>query len=211
MKNNDGSRTLRDTVILVAVFAAVPVGATIWAYWTYIGYGLGNITNDMERWGQTGDFFSGVLNPAFGFLTVILLLRTLQQTDRSFKESEEELRLSREEMKRSADALLEQAKDLKQQTFERTFFELLRLYNEIVDGVVDNHVFARPGYLPKTGREALQNYCWQFKQRLHSHIQKNPETEQNEAINQVWLEYYKDRQNQLGHWFRSLYNILNVC
>jgi hypothetical protein len=214
MKNNYRNRTLRDTAILVAVFAAVPIGAAVYAYWHFFGYGLDKITDDLGKWGQTGDFFGGVLNPAFGFLTVILLLRTLQQTETSLKQSEEELRLSREEMKRSADALSEQSKDIKQQTFERTFFELLRLYNEIVDGFVNkpsrimNRALGLPEDSPEIGRDALLTYCLQFKRRLHFHMQSNSNEGQLESTNQVWLEFYKDRQNQLGHWFRSLYNIL---
>jgi hypothetical protein len=39
-------------------------------------------------------------------------------------------------------------------------------------------------------------------------MEKYPEEAQLDAINEVWFEFYKDYQNQLGHWFRSLYNIL---
>lgn len=39
-------------------------------------------------------------------------------------------------------------------------------------------------------------------------MEANPDEEQLAAINQVWLEFFKDKQNQLGHYFRSLYNIL---
>lgn len=214
MKNNDGSKIVQNTVIMVAIFAGVLIGATIYAYWNFFGFGLDKITNDLGKWGQTGDFFGGVLNPAFGFLTVVLLLRTLQQTERSLKQSEEELRLSREEMKRSADALSEQSKDLKQQTFERTFFELLRFYNEIVDGFAteSNGIMSRmlkqPERPPNVGRDALLRFCGQFKRRLQTHMEANCNDEQLEAINKNWPEFYKDNQNQLGHWFRSLYNIL---
>ncbi|OGT19417.1 MAG: hypothetical protein A2522_02785 [Gallionellales bacterium RIFOXYD12_FULL_53_10] len=150
----------------------------------------------------------------FGLLSLLALLTTLRQTEKSQQQSEEELRLSREEMKRSADALSEQSKDLKQQTFERTFFELLRFYNEIVDGFVTesnwlaSRVFNQPERSPGLGRDALLSYCGQFKRRLLLHMEENQDEEQLEAINKVWLEYYKDKQNQLGHWFRSLYNIL---
>jgi len=184
------------------------------AYWKTFGYGLDKISPEMSKWGETGDFFGGILNPIFGFFSLMALLMTLQQTEKSLKQSEEELRLSREEMKRSADALSEQSKDLKQQTFERTFFELLRLYNEIVDGFVikESRLMSRalgqPESAPEVGRDALLTYCWQFKRRLHSHMEANPNEEQLAAINQVWLEFFKDKQNQLGHYFRSLYNVL---
>lgn len=214
MRNNGGKTSIQNTVRKVAILAAFPIGVSVFAYWKYFGFGLDKITDDLGRWGQTGDFFGGILNPIFGFLSVVLLLWTLQQTERSLKQSEEELRLSREEMRRSADALSEQAKDLKQQTFERTFFELLRLYNEIVDGFIIKQsrlmskVFGHSESLPDTGRDALLTYCWQFKRTLHSFMEANPDEGQLEAINQVWLEFYKDKQNQLGHYFRSLYNIL---
>jgi hypothetical protein len=214
MKKSRGEKNIENAVIIVTIFAVLPICGAVLAYWEIFGFGVDKITNEMERWGQTGDFFGGILNPAFGFLTVALLLWTLQQTERSLKQSEEELRLSREEMRRSADALSEQSKDLKQQTFERTFFELLRLYNEIVDGFIVkrnhlmNRVLGHPEDPPDMGRDALLDYCDQFKGRLFSHMGSNPGEEPLEAINNVWLEFYKDRQNQLGHYFRSLYNIL---
>lgn len=213
MTKETEERVVRDTVVIVAIFAAVFIVGALGAYWFHFGMGPGRITNELSRWGQTGDFFGGVLNPVFGFLTVILLLRTLQQTERSLKQSEEELKLSREEMKRSADALSEQSKDLKQQTFERTFFDLLRLYNEIVDGFIIkqdglSRLMEGSERAPDIGRDALLIYCRQFKKRLRSYMQENPDKELLEAINLIWFEFYKDKQNQLGHWFRSLYNIL---
>ncbi|HCI53855.1 MAG TPA: hypothetical protein DE312_11180 [Gallionella sp.] len=211
MKNFHKTESINWTVNLTVIAAIL---------WTalltliYLSKFNGGITSDLTRWGQTGDFFGGVLNPMFGLLSLLALLTTLRQTEKSQQQSEEELRLSREEMKRSADALSEQSKDLKQQTFERTFFELLRFYNEIVDGFVTesnwlaSRVFNQPERSPGLGRDALLSYCGQFKRRLLLHMEENQDEEQLEAINKVWLEYYKDKQNQLGHWFRSLYNIL---
>jgi hypothetical protein len=38
-----------------------------------------NLKQDIAFWGQTGDFFGGILNPFFTFLGLIFVLRTIQQ------------------------------------------------------------------------------------------------------------------------------------
>lgn len=211
MKNTHKTKSINWTVNLTVIAAMLWTAFLTLMYLYKFDW---RITSDLTRWGQTGDFFGGVLNPMFGLLSLLALLATLRQTEKSQQQSEEELRLSREEMKRSADALSEQSRDLKQQTFERTFFELLRFYNEIVNGFAteSNGIMSRmlnqPERPPSIGRDALLNYCGQFKRRLLLHMKENRDEDQLDAINKVWLDYYRDKQNQLGHWFRSLYNIL---
>lgn len=45
-----------------------------------------------EILGQAGDYFGGILNPIFGFLTVIILLITLHKDDKAKKEDRENLK-----------------------------------------------------------------------------------------------------------------------
>ena len=61
------------------------------------------LPEDISKWGSFGDFFGGVLNPLFGFGTVILLifsirlqLRELEYTRQELKNTNEELTRTRE-------------------------------------------------------------------------------------------------------------------
>ncbi len=72
---------------------------------------------DLSKWGQTGDFFGGIINPLVGLTTVILLLRTLKQ-------NQEALDTSKEELKRSSEALSLQSKLMASEHRERAFVRM---------------------------------------------------------------------------------------
>lgn len=55
---------------------------------------------DPERLGQLGDFFGGLLNPVFGFLTVALLIYTSTLQRREFNNSEKALQSTANEARR---------------------------------------------------------------------------------------------------------------
>ncbi len=82
--------------------------------------------------GQTGDFFGGMLNPIFGFLTFMGLLVTIILQRESLKLSKDELKHTREELKKSAEALDGQLKTLEKQRIENTFFSLLEQHNKML-------------------------------------------------------------------------------
>jgi len=90
-------------------------------------------STDPSAWGQFGDYVGGILNPAFSYVALVLLLFTIiiqsQQLKKSSQElelSRKELELTREQLERSADAQKEQSETLKKQlevqnrTFEQT-------------------------------------------------------------------------------------------
>lgn len=85
--------------------------------------------NDVRaKWGTTGDFFGGMLNPAFSLIGLLLLLATLNQ-------NQKELRLSRTELKLSSNALNAQAATAEKQRFEDTFFALLEQLDRCLERV----------------------------------------------------------------------------
>jgi len=90
-------------------------------------------STDPSAWGQFGDYVGGILNPAFSYVALVLLLFTIIIQSQQLKKSSEglalsrkELELTRGELKRSSDAQKEQSETLKKQldtqnkTFEQT-------------------------------------------------------------------------------------------
>jgi hypothetical protein len=106
--------------------AVVVVAAYIWQFG-------GPLSKEQDKWGQFGDYVGGLLNPTFSLLALLALLATLGLQIR-------ELRLSVKELRNSAEALTKQNDTLRQQTFEGTFFQSLRLHNDIVAEPVRNFV-----------------------------------------------------------------------
>jgi len=178
------------------------------------------------NWGTMGDFFGGILNPIFGFFGLIMLLATLFQ-------SQKELSLTREEIKHSTKALQDQAETLQQQRFEGTFFQLLILHQEIVSSI---ELFNKDSKHITKGRDCFKVFYDRLEKQFDYITGKeiNPEfskydfkegkvsstkkllskdeivkLEENiETINKAYLNFYQENQAKIGHYFRSLYNIV---
>jgi hypothetical protein len=151
-----------------------------------------------SSFGEWGDFFGGVLNPLLTFLTFMGLLITIviQQT---------ELRESRVELKRSADALLEQSESLKKQNFENTFFQMLSIHNQIIDSI---DLVSEDGKVTR-GRDCFTVFYSRLSKIYRENKSKAKGKHSEAAV--VKLTYYlfwKNHQNELGHYFRYLYNLV---
>ena len=150
-----------------------------------------------DQFGMVGAFFSGC---AFAGVVVALLMQSedlgLQQ-----RELVETRRVLDEQ--RQQQAL--QAQVLGKQAFESTFFQMIRLLGEIVEGTKDRRgrgfvlegreVFERIG---KGVRETLRERC--------QGVVPDDEGGRRAALNDVYLEmYWENYSARLGHYFRSVY------
>jgi hypothetical protein len=149
-------------------------------------------SDDPQHWGQFGDYVGGLLNPTFAFLALLALLATLSLQMR-------ELRHSVQELANSADALAKQNETLRLQTFEGTFFQTLRLHNDIVASmeIPSPHL---------KGRSCFQHYADELLHILKS--EGATEHAGNAAI--IYGHFYREHQAALGHYFRLLYNLIKL-
>ncbi len=154
---------------------------------------VGPTSSDPAKWGQFGDYVGGLLNPTFSFLALLALLGTLRLQVR-------ELRLSANELKNSADALKDQHRTMQLQTFEATFFQLLRLHNEIV---LSMNVSGRETH---SGRACFAFYRDELEGRL-IHVGA---TQSIEPFLEHYDIFFEEYQTDLGHYFRLLYNIVKL-
>ena len=152
----------------------------------------GPLSDDPGRWGQFGDYVGGVLNPTFSFLALLALLATLGLQIR-------ELRISARELKNSADALVLQNETLRQQTFEATFFQLLRLHNDIVSSM---EVLS----LSLKGRACFAHYL----SELEGSLINEGAADRPAQFALFYDIFYRQHQAALGHYFRLLYNIVKL-
>lgn len=224
----DNAESILVGVLAVAVIAAIVVGGAYFAL--FLGPPL---SIDPATLGQAGDYFGGVLNPIFGFLSVFALLvalvlqtRELKLSRESLKLSQEELRLSREEQAKAAGALAAQNRAIQRQSFEQTFFAWLGTYRQILEDV-SNKEGAR-------GRLALQG-LWEYALKaagIHrSHIYGGKMTPLVGSLNSIgiadmseatiahypilahaakaeWGSLYEAYETGLGSFFRVLYRLL---
>lgn len=156
----------------------------------------GVLSDDPSRWGQFGDFIGGVLNPTFSFLALLAILATFALQVR-------ELRISTRELKNSADALVKQNETLRHQNFEATFFQLLRLQNDIVNSIDLAHKDGRPNTI---GRDCLKV----FLDRLENALSREGAEKSYNAFLVHYDIFFMEHQNEIGHYFRLLYNIVKL-
>lgn len=237
----------------IVVFAAIAV-AGVWWVSSNIGEGLAGsywplalkyregasslqtIQAARAEWGQLGDYFGGMLNPIFGFLSLMALLITLamqrvelQQSREALKVSQEELKLTREEQAKAAEALQVQNKAIQKQSFEQTFFAWLGTYRDVLgeirseEGATGRAALqalwesrlaeGSAGYwdeymLSNRGPSPLAGALQQLgKENFRQLTQAHYPVMSKAALN-TWEELYKEQMNQLGSLYRVLYRLV---
>lgn len=151
---------------------------------------------DPDAWGQFGDYFGGLLNPALGSFSVLALIytvylqtKTLEATREQLNVSQEELKNSSAELKRSSEAFESQNQILRIQTFETTLFNMLSNNRAMRDAVTTENSRMPNDFGPKmTGQTALVQTLNMFRDRLNNvALDNNNATQDNfkTALSQV--------------------------
>ena len=151
----------------------------------------GNLDSSQEKWGQFGDFIGGVLNPIFSLMALLALIATFSLQLKEFGI----LAAQRDE---SNNALKEQQLASRRQVFESSFYHLLSLHNDLLNGIDLN---GANGNIK--GRDCFHV----FLKRLNHERSKN--LEKNEIINFTtsYDRFYQDHRREIAHYFTLLFNI----
>jgi hypothetical protein len=189
------------TVLVSLFIVAFVSGAVVVAF--YAKYFPGEIIADHDKWGTLGDFFGGTLNPIFGFIGLFALLLTIAIQSKELSNSTKELRTS-------AKALNEQSESIKLQNFESTFFQMLRLHNEIVDGLrAENTNKNTPEvHTELTGRNCFKEFYYRFEQHYQRANKDYHSDGAMPVIESAYEGFFQEKQADIGHYFRNLYTII---
>lgn len=178
------------------LFPALLFGFVI-AVWLLTWYFL---EGDRDR-GTFGDMF-GSVNALFSGLAFAALIYTIFLQRRELKLQHHELQLAHEEMQAQVEQLQAQNVTLKKQSFEDTFFELLRLQNDITNSI---DLKAANGNIVK-GRDCFKFLYEKFSKAWKSRPVKG--IDEREKINRAYLLFYEDYESEVGPYFSNLYNVL---
>lgn len=164
-----------------------------------------------DVWGQFGDYIGGTLNPLFSLTALLALLYTIVLQSRELKHSTIQLA-------KSAEALEKQNLVLRKQNFEATFFQLLRLYNDVVQELhitldaTDPLMYGGP-------RRKVKHEDRQCLAALHdvliaehlSLVVRGDSTKPKvDALNDAYHEFYSKYGHLIGHYFRTIYNVVKI-
>ena len=183
------------TPLLVVV--AVGIVWLLTGWWLPIAFGGDNPGPFGDQFGAANSLFSGL---AFtGLIYAILLQRQELRLQRN------ELELTRGELAGQKEQLKVQNDTLRLQSFENTFFQLLRLHNDIVNAIDLRKDGGRD--VIAVGRDCFKIFFERLKRKFEESLpHKGPDL--RSSVSDLYGGFYPSIEAELGHYFRSLYNIV---
>ena len=97
--------------------------------------GLNVYTDGGLTLNELGDFWSGGVGPLLSFAALIILYVAFRGQQQELELQREELAATREELAGQREQLELQNQQTEQRNFENTFFQLIRLHNDIVNAI----------------------------------------------------------------------------
>lgn len=173
------------------------------ALWVVSGLVLYNIPDR----GTIGDMF-GTINSLFSGLAFAAIIYTILLQKNELGLQREELVLTRAELRGQKETMQAQSELLKLQSFEGTFFQMLRLHNELLGSIDLVSGNSSGGGKSFSGRDcfarAWQHYGYTFQSPAESVDFEKRREQINSAYSKLWEKY----ESEFGHYFRSLYTII---
>ena len=190
-QNDEGVNKLFPALVVIFVILS----------WSLTWY----LLKDSTDRGTFGDMF-GAVNALFSGLAFVGVVFAILLQSNELKLQRKELKFTRDELKGQKLQLEAQNKTLKKQNFENTFFELLRLQNDItnsIDLVDENNRITK-------GRDCFKVFYERFKKLWGRNVVQFQGDSELERINKTYLAFYEEHQSEFGHYFRSMYNIVKL-
>lgn len=155
--------------------------------------------------GIFGDMF-GAVNALFAGLAFVGFLYTilLQRADLKLQRREHDL--ARAEMIAQREQMILQNATLRLQSFENTFFQLLRLQNDIVNAIDLTH--GETGEVMVKGRDCFRVFFASFCARWKEALPEDAGPTTLDRIRRTYLNFSAEIEAEAGHYFMTLYNIL---
>lgn len=155
----------------------------------------------------------GAINALFsGFAFAVLIFAFLLQREELQLQREElglqreELAATREEIKGQKEQAIAQNKTLAQQTFENTFFQLLRVHSENVASI-DLRKSEATDRIISTGRDCFKQFYADFKNAWNNRGDLGAE-DQLKEVQKAYSLFYQQREHDVSHYFRHLYHVV---
>lgn len=114
-------RTLICIGLLAVAIAFIP-------FYFYLKVFNSELSTEHAAWGEFGDYIGGLLSSIFAFAALVALLYSVMLQSKELSESTEQLG-------KSAQAFIDQNNLIQKQNFETTFFHLIGLYNQLIQGL----------------------------------------------------------------------------
>lgn len=175
---------------------ALLMGA-VFLVWLFSGYYL----KDFPQRGTFGDMF-GAINALFSGLAFAGVIYAIFLQRKELELQRKELESTRQELEGQKVAMIEQNKHLGKQSLESTFFQMLEFHN----GILNNIEIRNGRGEPVKGRDCFR--LWYNELIGNFEHAPNENRLNNEVLKHFYNAFYQEWQGSIGHYFRSLYNII---
>jgi hypothetical protein len=190
--------TLKNAVVPVILFATV-----------LIVFAGGWWIMDQSFPPQSGQLFAdkfSAISALFSGLAFAGLIWAVALQRKELELQREELSQTRDELRGQKVQLEAQNSTLKLQNFENSFLNLLAIHNSVVSGLEID--LTTPSAPVRHGRACFDRIFEQLKQIIGRLETIRGADESLSCINDGYLEMFDKRQSEIGHYFRTLYNIV---
>jgi len=145
-----------------------------------------------------GSFLQGAVASLWSLGGLLLIYATFLAQKQQLLQQDEEL----EDQKKQFEL---QQESIRRQNFERSYFHLLNLHNQVVNDIW----WGESPETGTTGRAALKDVYERLKRQFLDAGKGQEEVlvESESFVNQVYLTFYVEVQDLLGHYFRTLYHL----
>lgn len=164
--------------------------------------------------GTFGDMF-GSLNALFSGLAFIGVIVAILLQKSELELQRQELEETRGELRGQKVQLEEQNKTFRKQSFEGTFFQLLKLYNDLVNST---DIETKLSILPNskttvtTGRDSFVKLYTNFSSMVFQSVSKEKKEDSEIVLSNIiessYEKFYEKYESDLSHYFRTIYNII---
>ncbi len=199
----------KDTISLILFFSLLLLlGASSLFLWNREFF-IWNGTIDEGLLGTLGDFIGGIIGSIWALIGVILFYLALKEQRKDIKTNQKALNkqidalkvqtkefgLQKVELRESRSVFKEQAKTLKKQQFESTFFSMLELYNFNVKNMIGND-----GNI-----DFFENFANELTNNM---VTTNEPFDNHKVAQKKYAELFYREKTKISHYFRIVYRIM---
>jgi len=160
------------------------------------------LVDDIQNRGTFGDMF-GAVNALFSGLAFAGVIYAILLQRKELSLQRKELELTRQELAGQKEQLKAQNETLIKQNFESTFFQLIRVFNDLT-----NSIDLRSKDRITTGKDCFNTFNRRLYHSWNVVLRDAKTNDQTKLIDDAYKDFYDSLQHELGHYFRTLYNVV---
>ena len=153
--------------------------------------------------GRFGDMF-GAVNALFSGLAFGTLIYTLLLQRSELALQRLELSATRRELAGQREQLESQNEQMRRDAFESSFFRVMTMLSQIVDAI------DLVGSNPAKGRDCFRRFYERMGASYKSLVQERRFPSERDAARRAYRDFYDRYQGDVGHYFRTLYNLVKL-